>query len=266
MGGLLLGVTFGGAKASLFRPLRVLRVARMGRFVPDELIRMIHGVQRAWRGVFSALLLLIILIYIFAIILHSLLDGNEATEKYFTGLQTVMLTLLLDGTFLDGIGTVTRLLLEDTQFVAFCIFIIFVAGSALTVMNMLIGVLCEVVSQTSAAEKEEADVDLMKKTLLVMLQAKDADGSGLLEMEEMCEVFADPNARAVLESMNVDTENVMDVGRLLKTHFGAVSIGMVMELMLAARGGRSLTMKDLINSNQFLYWKLERKLDEIVKH
>ena len=52
----------------------------------------------------------------------------------------------------------------------------FVAGSALTVMNMLIGVLCEVVSLTSAQEKEEADVLQMKRHILVMLRAMDVDG------------------------------------------------------------------------------------------
>ena len=73
-------------------------------------------------------------------------------------------------------GRRTGLLLDSEEYIAFVVFPVFVAGSALTVMNMLIGVLCEVVSLTSAQEKEEADVLQMKRHILVMLRAKDVDG------------------------------------------------------------------------------------------
>merc|ERR1719375_2471581 len=116
---------------------------------------------------------------------------------------------------------------------------------------------------TSQHEKEESDLLKMKKTLLVMLREKDADGSGNISEEEMMHVLKDPDAQAVLESLDVDIEHAMDVGSLIHERFEFVSISMTMELLLASRGGRHLTMKDLCNMSQFLYWKLERRFDLI---
>ena len=49
--------------------------------------------------------------------------------------------------------------------------------SAITIMNMLIGILCEVVSKVAAAEKENAAREEVRDTILQMLKRLDADGS-----------------------------------------------------------------------------------------
>merc|ERR1719443_2876895 len=90
------------------RLLRLLRLARMGRLVRHlpELMQMIKGVKEASRAVLSALLMLVILIYSFAVMLQYVLDERQAVGEHFIGLKSVMWTLLIDGTFLDSIGTV----------------------------------------------------------------------------------------------------------------------------------------------------------------
>lgn len=52
--------------------------------------------------------------------------------------------------------------LSDLSFIFVFVFYIFILLAALTVMNMLIGVLCEVVSAVAATEKESITVQYVK--------------------------------------------------------------------------------------------------------
>merc|ERR1719272_1098938 len=87
-----------GIPTGLIKMLRLLRLARMARLMRSlpELMAMIKGVKQASRAVGSALLLLVILVYVFAIIMFTLLKDNTHTMIYsrFNRLGTVMMTLL----------------------------------------------------------------------------------------------------------------------------------------------------------------------------
>merc|ERR1712216_534022 len=124
-----------------------------------ELVTMSKGMYVAMRAVFSALLMLVMLVYVFAIILHSFLkDSDDRQISFlFSTIPKCMSTLVIDGIFLDNLGVVVRLFTEDnSEYVALMFFVLFVLVSAVTIMNMLIGVLCEVVCQVADAEKENA--------------------------------------------------------------------------------------------------------------
>ena len=72
-----------------------------------------------------------------------------------------------------------------------CLHIIFL--SMFTVLNMLIGVLCEVVSALSARSKEETLIDNVRETLLGLLQEFDKDGNhtiGKSEFGRFCDTPA----------------------------------------------------------------------------
>merc|ERR1712110_974103 len=93
-----------------------------------------------------------------------------------------MWTLLMDGTLLDAPGVVLNRLVHRGEFnttVAVIIFLVFILLSALTVMNMLIGILCEVVNAVAASEKEESDIAVMKNSILLELKKFD-DGDGMI--------------------------------------------------------------------------------------
>merc|ERR1719443_1215375 len=110
----------------------------------------------------------------------------------------------MDGTLMDDTGTVLGLLLQEESWHSMVVFTIFMLLSALTLMNMLIGVLCEVVSAVGAAEKEEAAINLVKRSVLVLLKRLDADGSGEISREELRQVLVDPEACEVLGELEVD--------------------------------------------------------------
>merc|ERR1712232_67574 len=115
------------------------------------------------------------LIYVFAIVLNMFLKdiADEEGEYFFSTLPRCMWTLLVNGTLLDAISDPLNALVSMGEFnttISVIIFFIFVLLSALTVMNMLIGVLCEVVSAVAASEREEADITELKMAVLQELK------------------------------------------------------------------------------------------------
>eukprot|EP00929_Paragymnodinium_shiwhaense_P095704 TRINITY_DN5697_c0_g2_i2.p1 TRINITY_DN5697_c0_g2~~TRINITY_DN5697_c0_g2_i2.p1 ORF type:complete len:675 (-),score=131.97 TRINITY_DN5697_c0_g2_i2:462-2486(-) len=252
-------VTLGGGKTAgtgpltgiikLLRLLRLTRMARLCRACP-ELMAMIKGVRCAGRAVGSALLMLIFLVYVFAVIMHTLVKGVDEDErlarivpedqhlvaKRFKSISIGMWTLLVDGTLLDGITVTSRALIETELYVAFVVLVIFVLMSAMTVMNMLIGVLCEVVTAVAAAEKEEAAIRLVKETVLVMLKSLDEDGSGEISRDEINSVFANAGALHVLESLKVDVTYLVDRLNMYYEVSDDLTITEIMDLILMMRG------------------------------
>merc|ERR1712216_101258 len=115
-----------------------------------ELLILVKGMMAAMRSVVFVLILLLILMYVFAIAFVQLLKGTDAGYMYFPLMWPAVYRLLITGTLLDDITLVTSNIGKDSMLAA-ALFIIFVALAALMVMNMLIGVLCEVVSAVADA-------------------------------------------------------------------------------------------------------------------
>merc|ERR1719193_538019 len=120
------------------------RMARLFRAMPELLI-LIKGMVAAMRSVIFTLSLLAIVMYVFGIAFTQLVGDSVKDPEgnaLFATVHQSMHTLLLDGTLMDGTGTVVQVLAEQSP-VYVIMFYLFILLAALTVMNMLIGVLCE---------------------------------------------------------------------------------------------------------------------------
>jgi len=183
---------------------------------------------------------------------------DDHTRSRFATIPLTMWTLLMDGTFMDSAGSLTRAMYEKeepvTAAASLFIFMLFSMLSALTVLNMLIGVQCEVVSAVAAREKDEAEVGLMKRTVLVMLKSLDADGSGAIDQDEMNNLLEDPEALEILDMLSIDVKHLLNHLGMLYTVYDDISIADVMEAMLQFRGDRSVTMKDVIDLQTYSLW------------
>merc|ERR1719482_1275446 len=132
-------------------------MVRLLRVFPELLI-MIKGMWSAARSVFFTLFLLAIITYVFAIMFKQLAETNLSEtrkDEYFKDVFASFYTLVMTGTFLDDLKIVTTSIGNDPQSgsaLLAVLLLVFVLLAALTVLNMLIGVLCEVVSGVSATE------------------------------------------------------------------------------------------------------------------
>jgi len=279
-------MTSGGGVAIPVQPLRLLRLLRLTRMTRlmrslPELVTMTKGMKVASRAVFSSLLMVALLIYTFAIVLNMFLKENTEINaglapRNFETIPQTMWTLLMDGTFMDSTGDVLTSLLFSGEvgcWIACVVFMAFILFSAITVMNMLIGVLCEVVSAVAQAEKDEADIMLAKQSILMNLK-KFENSEGKITRHALTHVFKDKQAKKVLKSLNIDQLFLTELQQLLFPSPDAnVSIRAIMELMLMCRGDLPVTVQHIASAQAALFMSLDKvehnvkkSLEEIMRN
>mmetsp|Transcript_110686 Transcript_110686/g.308416 ORF Transcript_110686/g.308416 Transcript_110686/m.308416 type:complete len:674 (-) Transcript_110686:182-2203(-) len=261
------GGALGGGSTGSLRLLRLLRLSRMARMAKllrsfPELLILIKGMASAMRSVIVTLVLLCLLVYVFAILFRQLLDGSQVGNKYFPTMWMAMHTLWLDGTLLDGPGSLVAMLLEEPSplgVICMLLFYFFVLLAALTVMNMLIGVLCEVVSAVAATEREQITVSCVKEGFMDIINkgGLDADGDSKISRTEFETILTNPDAVRLLEKVDVDVYGFVDLADyLFEAEEGGepvqMSFGDFMETVLSLRGTNTATVKDIVDLRKFI--------------
>jgi len=154
------------ANASVLRLLRLLRISKMAkamRAVP-ELLVMIKGLAAGLRSVLAATALLCGITYLFAVLFRQLASGTDMGEEFFSSVPLSLYSLLCEAMFPDNAETMTNLGTE--RWYLGVLFFFFLCMAGLCVLNMLVGVMCDVMT-TGASERKEA---LMVANMAVKLQ------------------------------------------------------------------------------------------------
>merc|ERR1719162_498261 len=98
------------------------------------------------------------------------------------------------------------------------VFVSFIALSAFCVVNMLIGILCNVVDRVAETERDEADVRYLKSTLLELLDCFDEDGDRTLTKLEFENLMRNPVTKKVLTRFGVDSDDLLSMKDSLYEH------------------------------------------------
>jgi hypothetical protein len=274
------GLNLPTAILRLFRLARLSRLVRMLRSLP-ELMIMIKGMMTATASVSYSLGLLMLITYIFAIAIRNLVpkgefdevrEANEESQDlivaFFPSVPEAMHQLIVFGAFMDDV----RILLFDTKdqsTPAYILVWMYIGLAALTVMNMLIGVLCEVISAVAQEEQESMMVEKVQDKFGKIVEELDENGDGTLAWEEFQQILEYPAAMAALESVNVDPATMVDMAEDFFFEDGepvAVSFEDFMGIVLDLRGGQRATVKDVMRvgkrfSKKFL--KVNKPMDAI---
>uniref|UniRef100_A0A7S4S5Q5 Ion transport domain-containing protein n=1 Tax=Alexandrium monilatum TaxID=311494 RepID=A0A7S4S5Q5_9DINO len=261
----LSGILFAAMGASLnmpTAPLRLLRCLRLARLVrlarnQPELVTIVKGMRSAIRAVCSTLLMIGLGNYTAAIIVHSLLEGEDATQRHFGTIPLCMWTLLLHGTLLDSPHHMLVQLRElgtASSMVAMVVSFLYVALTGLMLLSLLVGVSCEVVHTVSTIEKDEASIRMMKQTILQELKAYDVDGDGCIAAHELTAVLNSERSRRVLRSLKIDLEYLHDFRNIMAAVNGGegagISIRGAMELLFSCRGDVPATVSSISTAHR----------------
>mmetsp|Transcript_65438 Transcript_65438/g.212938 ORF Transcript_65438/g.212938 Transcript_65438/m.212938 type:complete len:911 (+) Transcript_65438:146-2878(+) len=258
-----------GGNASMLRLLRLLRLSRLARMLRSmpELMIMIKGIVAALRTVGFTILLQVILMYIFAIMFRQLTNDTEIGDRFFRTILVSMYTLLLNATFVDDLYNVVNEIGAASYLYA-GIFFVFILLSALTVMNMLIGVLCEVVSAVAKTEKENMLMEFVSAKMEEIMRELDADGDGLISKKEFGEIMQKPEAVRILQETGVDPMSLVDyVDFIFESEDGQdkeLSLDTFMTVVLQFRSCNVATVKDAVDIRKWIT-KSFKRLDESAK-
>jgi len=248
------GVTIPTQPLRMLRLFKLTRMARLMKAFP-ELITMIKGLVRSLRAISSSMILVGLMVYVWAIMMHMLLKEEEEFnenmwDEWSLGFSTItkcIWTLLMDGTFmLDNAGPLMTVLLFHEQFnfvLAGAFFIMYTLLSAMLILQMLIGVLCDVVSRVGSEQRDSVAIGLVKQELLEDLKRFDG-GDGKISQEELKSVMHNPKSKAILRKLNINRGFLLELQKMMfQTPGQQVTIKSVLELMIMCRGDQPTTVE-----------------------
>lgn len=247
----------GMGNASILRLFRLLRLTRMARMVRllramPELMVMVKALFIALRSVFFALILLVGIIYAFSIVFKQLLEGSEVGEADFPTILFSMNTLLLHGAMPDQVDVVNRLGDHHLFFRLLMLFYLFL--TTLCLMNMLIGILCEVIAVVSNVEKEEMLINWIKHELQKMLVQCGIDiGEDVrISRSEFNRLIETPGAANALNEVGVDVGSLVDFTEMVFYDGRSLSFVDFFDMVLQLRGSNTATVKDIVDLRKLL--------------
>lgn len=236
----------------ILRLVRLVRVARATRLLQNspELLILAQGVVAGMRSVLAVMSLLMLVIYVFAVVFTMVLAGSAVGSGIFDTVPQSMVTLLLQ--VLCGADADFMRSLLQAGTVYFVAFFVFLFGSNLTLMNMLIGILCDVVSNVSATGKEEAFVTEVEKQISRLASEIDSDGSGSISQEEFELIIHDPHLATSFDELGIDIIGIANFARFMFEQCDEISFSDFAILVGQFRGSKTATVKDVMDLRKYL--------------
>jgi len=245
---------------SALRVLRVLRIVRMlkiCRFMP-ELETMITSMLAGIRAVLIAGSILLAMTYGFAIALRSQSTSTAWGHEHFPSVPFSIYTLLVESMLPDN-GDLLTLIGRESWLCAI-IYGVFLLLSAITVLNMLVGMLVDVISRVSTEETEERNIEAMGNALQSMLRSADKNYDGLVSKAEFESILADPEAVRFLYRVGVDVHTLAGDAEIIFGTQGTSHLPFeeFKEEVLQFRGTQTATLGTIMATRRLLHMTLEQ--------
>jgi hypothetical protein len=258
------------AKLGIFRVLRMVKLFRMARAVRlmralPEIAILVKGIGIATRSVFFTLFLLFIIIYVFAVVFRQLTDGSEIGSKYFQNVPHAINSLLLDGVLPDNAAIVNDL--SEANWYLWPLIMFFILLASLTVMNMLVGVLVEVVGAVAESEKEGLAVLEMREHLVEAMAKLDIDDSKGISKSEFEKILIQPEAAKILQDIGVDVVGLVDLSDFIFEDFGdqgELDLNHFMNVVLDLRTCNTAKVKDVVMLQKLLKRDMQEFCEKVL--
>merc|ERR1712232_1543598 len=174
---------------------------------------------------FYTSLLLFVVLYLYAVFFRGFARDATATiepsvTEMFPSVSEGIISCLMYGTLLDGPSDVFKAIWTDMGGLPACAF---------TVLNMLIGVLCEVVSGVGQNEKRKADIKYLQNNLLDVLEAYDKNDDNTIGPNEFDYFFANPEVHDALAKFGTDLKGITSLKKVLFESADALSFESILK-------------------------------------
>lgn len=251
---------------SILRMLRLLRLTKALRMVP-QLMCLMKGIVQALIPMMYMAIMLFILLFVFGVLLRSQVKGIKEPEEGFAtprvdeifgSVTESMLSLLLYGSLMDGPGSVVKAIKTDIGLPTASLFGIFIFLSAFTVLNMLIGILCEVVSSVTAEEKENSEIRYLQLNLLEILKCYDKDMSESIGEEEFRQFVQNPEVDDCLKRFGTDIKGLKSLRTVLFENGDKLEFNEILETVKRLRGANTAKVTDIIELREFVRQRTQK--------
>jgi hypothetical protein len=245
----------------LFRLSRLMRTARLMRFLPEIGI-LAKGIRAAMTSVVSTLCALSIVIYIAGLIFTQLLSGKDIASDRFDTVPMSCNFLFLQ--ILCGIDAQLVMDLLNYGRLYYIMFLLFVLLGSLTIMNMLIGGVVDVVSTVAEVEREKMKTKELEQQIDKMVAMLDHDRTGSVDKEEFQGLLKDPGTLLDLKRLGVDLVAFIDFTRWIFPDEG-LTVKDFRQIMLQFMGSHAATVQDVAEVREVLSIALALLEDRIME-
>jgi len=157
-----------------------------------------------------------------------------------------------------------------TQLAAGTVMGSFYFPTACTVLNLLIGILCEVVSAVAATEKEEMMVQFVTQKIESLLRAGDCYNDGMISQAEFERILKTPEAVLALEEVGIDPVSIVDFTEHIfhgeDNLEGTLNFPKFMEVILKLRQTNECTIKDVVDLRRYIVTQLTTAQEVVLEH
>eukprot|EP00405_Crypthecodinium_cohnii_P050441 CAMPEP_0206609454 /NCGR_PEP_ID=MMETSP0325_2-20121206/53800_1 /ASSEMBLY_ACC=CAM_ASM_000347 /TAXON_ID=2866 /ORGANISM="Crypthecodinium cohnii, Strain Seligo" /LENGTH=292 /DNA_ID=CAMNT_0054127751 /DNA_START=229 /DNA_END=1104 /DNA_ORIENTATION=+ len=122
---------------------------------------------------------------------------------FFGSMGKSMLSLLVMGTILDDVTACTDAIRASGSVSMLTCFLLYILLNSFTMMNMLVGILVEVVGNTAEAEKKAAVETNVRESVRTVFEQMDADGSGRISRAEFLSMKSDRKVMKALDHLDI---------------------------------------------------------------
>jgi len=259
------------------RLLRIFRITRIVRYVA-ALRTLIYSITVTLRSLSWAMVLLMLIMYVFAVTFTQLIyENHEAVVgsqelHFWKDMYASLLTLfkvICNG--VDWHDTVEPL--RRIHFVVELVLVVYVAFTYFTVLNVVTGVFC-----SSAVAAAENDPDLIAMNLAVneerqrrqlnqLFTVIDLDGSGRITIDELEKCMRDHSVQGVLVSMGIQTHDAWTLFQLIDADGSdLISVEEFAHGLAKLQGhAKSLDFARLANDSRWMMRRMVQLIDLVDK-
>jgi len=220
---------------------------------------------------FVTLVMLICVLYIFAIGFRVLAADTELNTVHhlFEDVPGSMFTLVCQGLYMDRFSDLAGALSDEGPGYLMLL-LLFVFVCCHTILNLLVGVLCDVVSQISEADKFEILVRFVSRRLMYIVE-KLRINSDAISKTDFISIIKDETAIDTFKEIDLDPVGIVD---FIDTFFagehasedGTINFAALADIVLSLRGGNKVNVKDLSQVRRYIHVqfnKLHERLDSL---
>jgi hypothetical protein len=183
-----------------------------------------------------------------------------------------MFVLSLAGTMCDDITGVTVVFIEEGHYWMFAAFLAFVVLSSFTALNMLLGIVCEVIVEVKEMEEEKRLLEDVREKIVDTFEALDEDGSGMISKKEFIKLTENEDVMEALALMEVKPDHLLSLSDSLfdkdNDEAGEVELEFAdfLRVLVHLRPGQDASVMDVAETRKTMrraIKKTEAKLDEV---
>lgn len=234
----------------MFRMVKLLRLSRMAKLMHavPELTIILKGIKLALRSVLVFFLFWAMVVYVFALILRQLTEGDSVGLQYFSNVPHSVNNLLLYGIIPDQ-----RDLVDAATTVGawmWPLIVCFFFFVSITIMYMLVGVLVDVMRVTSQTEKEGITITYLAQEFREKMEQLSCNPDEPISQFEFQKLLLEPEIALVLAGEGVDVIALVDSLDMIyedvsKSGKDGLDFAAAMDLILNMRGNNPATVKDV---------------------